>query len=372
MTHPETAFAVTDLPTSRVQNHASFLCELPDGTLLCTWFGGTMEGKSDISIFLSRLGPDGWSPAQQMSDDADRSEQNPVLFVDPEQRLWLLYTAQPGGRQNDAQVRYRVSDDMGKSWSAPKQLFPQLGRFVRQTPIVTADGRWLLPVFRCLKQGDLPWTGEADDAAIMVSTDQGATWHEHVLPESGGCVHMNIVPLDGARMVAFFRSRWAEHVYRCRSDDAGRSWSVPEPAGLPNNNSSVQATRLADGRVALVYNHASRADAEGRRVSLYDEIEDDSGTDQPQAPAGRAFWGAPRAPLSLALSSDGGESWEKRIDLAFSDGYCLSNNSEAQINRELSYPAILQTRDGHVHVTYTHFRQTIRHMIVPQTALRNG
>lgn len=369
MTLQETAFPSVDLPTDRVQNHASFLCELPDGTILCTWFGGTMEGKSDISVFLSRLEANGWSTPEQMSDDPARSEQNPVLFVDPLNRLWLFYTSQPGGRQNEAEVRFRRSDDMGTSWSSPKQLFPQLGRFVRQPPVVTEDGRWLLPVFRCLKQGDLPWTGEADDAAIMVSTDQGETWREEVLPGSLGCVHMNIVPLDAARMVAFFRSRWADHVYRCVSRDAGHTWTVPEPAGLPNNNSSVQATRLADGRVALVYNHASREDAKGRRVSLYDEIEVDTTSSSPAMPTGRAFWGAPRAPLSLALSSDGGMTWDKRIDLAFSDGFCLSNNSEEQVNRELSYPAILQARDGTVHVTYTHFRQTIRHLALPVSGL---
>lgn len=367
-----TAFPVADLPTRRVQNHAAFLCQLPDGAVLCAWFGGTMEGKSDISIFLSRLGPQGWEPPDQMSDDPDRSEQNPVLFCDPEDRVWLFYTAQPGGRQDAAEVRCRISDDMGRTWSAPRRLFEQRGRFVRQRPVVTPDGRWLLPVFRCLKQGDLPWTGEADDSAVMVSQDRGATWQESVLPGSLGSVHMNIVPLDGNDMVAFFRSRWAEHVHRSRSSDGGITWSAPEPAGLPNNNSSVMATRLADGRIALAYNHASRADADGRRVSLYDEIEDEDAPAAASAGVGaeaRAFWGAPRAPLSLALSSDGGMTWDRRIDLALSDGYCLSNNSADAVNRELSYPALLQTRDGRLHLCYTHFRQTIRHMVIPDEAL---
>lgn len=368
MTASDTAFPAVDLPVTTVQNHAAFLAEGPDGALLCAWFGGTMEGKSDISIYLSRFGENGWSTARRMSGDAGRSEQNPVLFSDPTGMLWLLWTAQPGGRQDECEVRYRRSRDGGETWSDPAPLFTQKGRFVRQPLIVMPDGRWLLPVFRCLKQGDLPWTGEADDSAVMTSIDGGATWTEAVLPGSLGSVHMNIVPLGGERLVAFFRSRWAEHVHRSRSLDGGRTWSVPEPAGLPNNNSSVQAVRLTDGRVALAYNHASKLDASGRRVSLYDEIEDDAAP-QPETPSGRAFWGAPRAPLSLALSGDGGETWEKRIDLAFSDGYCLSNNSAEQVNRELSYPSILQTRDGQVHVAWTHFRQTIRHMILPEGVL---
>ena len=43
------------LPSPMVQNHAAFLHRLEDGSLICAWFGGTLEGKSDISIFASVL-----------------------------------------------------------------------------------------------------------------------------------------------------------------------------------------------------------------------------------------------------------------------------------------------------------------------------
>ena len=70
-------------------------------------------------------------------------------------------------------------------------------------------------------------------------------------------MHMNIIDLGGDQMVAFYRHRFAEHILRSRSSDAGRNWSAPEPTNLPNNNSSIQAARLADGRIAVVYNHSS-------------------------------------------------------------------------------------------------------------------
>jgi len=68
-----------------VHNHAAFLQWLPDGTLACAWFGGTLEGRSDIFIHLGTLAPgEGtWSAAARVSDDPDRSEQNPVVFTDP-------------------------------------------------------------------------------------------------------------------------------------------------------------------------------------------------------------------------------------------------------------------------------------------------
>jgi predicted neuraminidase len=51
------------LPSPCVQNHAANLAFLADGTLTCVWFGGTMEGMGDISIYMSRLatGSDTWS-----------------------------------------------------------------------------------------------------------------------------------------------------------------------------------------------------------------------------------------------------------------------------------------------------------------------
>ena len=93
-----------------VHNHAAFLQWLPDGTLACAWFGGTLEGRSDIFIHLATLAPgaDAWSPADRVSDDPDRSEQNPVIFTDPATGApGLFHTAQPGGRQEECVVRYR-------------------------------------------------------------------------------------------------------------------------------------------------------------------------------------------------------------------------------------------------------------------------
>lgn len=71
------------LPSSCPQNHAANLLPLPDGSLMCVWFGGTQEGVADISVWGSRLLPGSrqWSDAVKLSDDASRSEQNPVLFL---------------------------------------------------------------------------------------------------------------------------------------------------------------------------------------------------------------------------------------------------------------------------------------------------
>lgn len=80
------------LPSSCPQNHAANLLPLPDGSLMCVWFGGTQEGIADISVWGSRLsaGSQQWSDAEKLSCDPTRSEQNPVLFLAPDNVLWLL------------------------------------------------------------------------------------------------------------------------------------------------------------------------------------------------------------------------------------------------------------------------------------------
>jgi predicted neuraminidase len=376
------------LPAPTVQSHAANLLTLPDGRLGCVWFGGTQEGVPDISIWFSTLEPGSgqWSPAQQLSDDPTRSEQNPILFTAPNGALWLLYTAQKAGNQDTAEVRRRTSTDSGRTWGPVETLFPANetgGVFVRQLPVLLPSGRLIIPIFRCITTPGEKWVGNSDDSAVMISDDGGATWSEHILPGSLGCVHMNIQPVADGSLLALFRSRWADSIYESRSTDDGTTWSEPVPTELPNNNSSIQFAALADGRLALVYNHSRAEENTERRLSLYDEIDDDGlAAEQgqltepdPAAGAGtndggrRAFWGTPRSPMTLAISEDSGRSWPIRRNLDVGDGYCLSNNSRDGLNREYSYPSIHQGPDGALNIAYTYFRQAIKYVRVdPQWA----
>jgi predicted neuraminidase len=366
------------LPTSTVQVHAANLMTLANGDLGCVWFGGTQEGVPDICVWFSRLTPgsDTWSAPVQLSDDQTRSEQNPALFPTPTGELWLLFTSQHAGNQDTAEVRYRVSTDDGVTWGPVRTLFPATDRggiFVRQPVVVLPTGRWLLPIFHCVTVPGRRWVGDADTSAVMISDDAGATWREVAVPESTGCVHMSVVPV-GDRLTAFFRSRWADAVYQSWSDDDGETWTAPAPTELPNNNSSIQATALSDGRLAMVLNPVRAGADTPRRLSLYDEIDDeglaDAQSQVEEAPAEddsggqRAVWGTPRAPMTLALSADGGRTWSVRRDLETGDGYCMTNNSREGLNRELSYPSVHQTPDGLLHVAFTYHRRAIQYVTV--------
>ncbi len=352
-----------------IQNHAANLAFLADGTLTCVWFGGTMEGMGDISIYMSWLAPgaDRWSEPEKMSDDPARSEQNPLIFNAPDDRVWLLYTSQTSGDQDGAVVKCRISSDGGKSFAAPTILCDLPGTFVRQQIIVNGNGDWLLPVFRCISLPGQRWSGDADTAGVLISRDRGKSWQMKEIENSLGAVHMNIVPVGADRMIAFFRDRYSENIRASLSSDQGETWSAPEPTNLPNNNSSIQATRLTDRRIAMVYNHSNAASSDARRQSLYDEIESDKApvAEMSNIPARKAIWGVPRAPLSLAVSADAGGHFERKLDLDTGDGYCLSNNSKDRLNREFSYPSITQGPDGALHVAYTYYRRAIKYVRLP-------
>jgi len=59
--------------------------------------------------------------------------------------------------------------------------------------------------------------------------------------------------------------------------------------------------------------------------------------------------------LSVAVSRDGTE-WKHVLDLETAVG-------------EYSYPAIIQARDGAVHIAYTWKREKIRHVVLDPKAL---
>lgn len=343
------------LPSPCVQNHAAFLSATPEG-LQCLWFGGSLEGKSDISIWRSTLTDGTWGPAERMTDDPDRSEQNPVQFLAPDGRTLLLHTAQPGGNQDACVVRMR------KVGKAPHDLALPPGTFIRAPIRLRKDGAWLMGLFRCVSRPGERWTGSHDTAALAISEDAGATWREIDVPDSAGCVHMTPIQTKSGHYAAFFRRRQADFVHRTESTDGGESWSEPKATDVPNNNSSIAVIPLADGRIAMACNPTNAArHPDARRASLYDELGDSDG--RPNATGGcNPVWGVPRAPLALCLSEDGGKSFPNRIVIEDGPGTCLSNNSVDGSNKEMSYPALVQQEDGTLDLAYTYHRRAIKHV----------
>jgi predicted neuraminidase len=342
----ETDFHSALLPTLHPgDSHAATLVETRTGELLCAWFNGPGEGEPETNIVLSRLpaGSDTWTVPEQLSSDPDRSEQNPLLFAAPSGEVWLLHTSNEPHDQSTSRVLRRLSSDGGLTWGPSAVLFDRPGSFLRNPVVVLSNGDWLLPAYHCDTDGEA--------SVVQLSADKGNGWTPVEVPDGLGQVQMSVVELSPGELLAFFRSRAADRIHRSVSKDAGRTWSSPERTALPNNNSAIQVLRLAGGRLVLVFNDSTAERDQFRWV--------------PDGQGG-VRRKTLRTPLTLALSEDDGATWPYWRNLQVQDEEYRDNEFG------YSYPTLLQTRDGLLHVAYSYLRKTIKHVVLTPEWIESG
>ncbi len=300
-----------------------------------------------MSIYGSVLhsGKTTWSKPVLLSQDPSRSEQNPLLFVTADHRIHLIHTAQESRSPHDtswqregstfskqwtATLRHQSTKSWRHRWSAATDLIATPA-FCRHPPIASADGSWLLPIYRSLEEGG----AFGHDHSFVLPLDATVTAAGALVgvPDSIGRVHGSIVrSADGLRLLQFFRSRLADCVYRSIGSLDGRHWTPPEPTVLPNNNSSIHALRLTSGMLAIVFNRFS-AEIDGK-------------------PAwGQAIWPRTRWPLTMAISDDDGASWPWARDIDAGLGFCGEANWH--LNGQLAYPSIVEGPPGTLHLAYS-------------------
>lgn len=333
------------LPAIRKHSHAANLLSLPNGDLLCFWFTGRREGSSGVSIAMSRLdhGATQWNPPVIISHHPGWSDQNPVPFLAPDGTVWLFHTSQKAGQGQTTAIVYQLtSTNDGHTWTVPKILFATPGTFIRQH-LVVFHRQWLFPIYRSASAG-ITTNAERDVSAVRISKYQGKTWSECNVPDSGGLVQMDIVKLSDARLVAFFRSRYADWIYKSVSSD-GCHWAAPVPTLLPNNNSSIQAVRLQDGHLVMAFNNTQAGLTR----------------DTPRT--------ASRTILSVALSMDGGKTWPWVRDAQNNENPANTRSGE---NPEYSYPSVVQTPDGRIQMAFTFRRETVKYMTFDEQWIRMG
>jgi predicted neuraminidase len=206
------------------------------------------------------------------------------------------------------------SDDGGATWSQPCRLPEQIAGPIKNKPVLLADGTLLAPT-----------SSESDGWRVHFEStkDLGRTWRRTDAlndPSVVMAIQPSILQLGGDKLLALGRTRQGK-LFQIISDDAGKTWGPMTLGTLPNNNSGTDAVTLYDGRHLLIYNHTTKG----------------------------------RTPLNLALSENGVD-WQAALVFENEPG-------------EYSYPAIIQTKDGLVHVTYTWKRERIRHAVIDPAKL---
>lgn len=293
------------------QCHASTLTETKGG-LVAAWFGGQHEKHPEVGIWLSRHDGKGWSVpvevARGLQPGAPRLPcWNPVLFQPRTGPLLLFYKVGPSPSTWWGMLL--TSEDEGQTWSAPRRLPEGILGPIKNKPVE-------------LPSGDLLCPSSTEQAGWRVhferTPDLGRTWETTGPVNDGrqiGAIQPSLLFHPGGRLQAVGRTTQGR-IFELWSADGGKTWGPMTLTDLPNPNSGLDAVTLRDGRQVLVYNHTPKG----------------------------------RSPLNVAFSADG-RAWQAAVVLEQDPG-------------EYSYPAVIQTRDGLVHVTYTWKRQRIKHVVL--------
>jgi alpha-L-rhamnosidase len=302
------------------ESHASTIAETPEG-LIAAWFGGTKEGYKDVCIWTSHYKNNQWTAPVKVADgvmnDSTRYAcYNPVLYYAKNGELLLFYKIGPNVAGWTGWMKR--STDNGKTWSA-REALPDgfLGPIKNKPELI--NGVLLCPS-STEKNG---WK-----AHIEFTSDNGRTWTKSADINDGTtmqAIQPSILKLKDGRLQILCRSRNTT-INQSFSSDGGKTWTAMTASALPNNNSGTDAVTLQDGRHLLVYNHTLPNEnwVKGK---------------------------GPRTPLNVAISNDG-IKW-----------YAVNVLEDSPIS-QYSYPSVIQTKDGLVHIVYTWRRERIKHVVI--------
>ena len=318
--------------------HVASICELPDGRLACAWYSGSAEGATDVCIyFATRDAPpsSGWgeprvvvsrrSAARELGRHV-RKVGNSVIFTDRDGRHWLVYVSVAIGGWSGSSLNVKTSDDCGATWTRSRRLtlspFVNISELVKGKPLHLEGGGFALPIYH-ENMGLFP-------EMLWVRGSPGAdlSWRKSRIAGGRTFIQPAVVATGPRSAVAFFRC-WtsASAIGTSATSDGGATWTGPGYLDLPNPNSAVDAVRLSRDRILLVFNdHAAERD------NLRLAVSDDG------------------AVGTTTLSPPRGATWTRIATL------------EEDPERRYSYPYVIRTRDGLVHVVYTWHGRRIKHV----------
>jgi predicted neuraminidase len=298
--------------------HASTVAETPAG-LVVAFFGGTSERDPDVGIWVCRSESGKWSSPAEVANGIQGEGKrlpcwNPVLYQVKDSYLILFYKVGPSPSEWWGMMKR--SKDNGKTWGEATRLPDGFMGPVKNKPVLLSDGTLLCP--SSTEKGG--WNVQ------MERTDTSCSKWEKSSPAKSerkfAAIQPSVLFHPGGKLQILCRTKEGV-IAESWSADNGKTWSGLEATSIPNPNSGIDAVTLKDGRQLLVYNPTTTGE-NGR--------------------------GGPRTPLSFALSENGKE-WKEILKLETEPG-------------EYSYPAVIQTSDGMIHITYTWKRKLIKHVVL--------
>jgi predicted neuraminidase len=354
-------------PPQPLHTHGSSIVNLPNGDFLAAWFEGNGERTADdVKIMGARLkkGEASWSKLFVMADTYNIPDCNPVLFLNHQDKLFLVWIAVEANRWEYSILRYKTSVDYNNSaapvWNWQDNIFlkpddrfaneaklkfkdlpsgtsawaayaPQydnmiieaskdegkrsIGWMTRIKPLLLGENKILLPLY----------SDGFNFSLVAISDDDGTNWQPSLPIVGRGNVQPSLIQKKDGTIVSYMRDNGdaPPRVQISESNDSGMTWTAAQKTEIPNT-ASVQVLKLNDGRWAFIGN----------------DIDDG------------------RYQISLYLSDNEGQTWKWKTHLE-------------QVEKgkgSFSYPSMLQASDGMLHITYSYQRteklESIKYVVV--------
>ncbi len=339
-------------PLRAEHNHAPGIVECPNGDLLASWYRGSGERTAnDVAIYGARRkkGSDRWGEVFLMADHPEFPDCNTCMMIDKKERLWLFWPIILDNHWESALTTYKVSsnynEDGAPRWDrervmflkpedfakelianvekeaaqmpefktaqgqkmldqfkkqAGQKLYQRLGWMPRCKPTVLPSGRILLPLY----------TDTFSISIMAVSDDGGERWYASKPLLGVGAIQPTVLRRDDGTLVAYMRENGPkERIRVSESKDDGITWGPVGVSDLPNPGAGIDGVRLANGHWVVVYNDTTNS----------------------------------RDSLAVSLSDDEGRTWK------------WTRHLEKHERGSYHYPAMIQGRDGTIHVVYSYF-----------------
>jgi hypothetical protein len=291
-----------------------------------------------------------------MADTPGYPDTNATMFIDPRNRLWLMWPTILANEWHTALMKYKIASDYAGDgaprWEtsdvlhvtpgdefpravsadadrmlASGTLDPQVAAYLERRKKDAADKLlrrlgWMTRAHPFVLDGTrliVPLYSDGFDFSLMaISDDWGATWKASAPLVGPGNIQPSLARRKDGTLVAYMRDNGPapKRLMVSRSTDRGDTWTPVEDSDLPNPGSGAEVIVLASGAWALVYN-----DLERDRYSL-----------------------------AVSLSEDEGRTWRWTRHIERD-----AEPSDPQQRGQYHYPSIIQARDGTLHVTYSYF-----------------
>lgn len=306
--------------------HAVTIEETTNGDLIAAWFGGTHERHPDVGIWVSKRKNGKWTEGVEvangvMNDTLRYPTWNPVLYQIPKGDLILFFKIGP--KPSEWWGMTMRSSDGGDTWTKPEKMPEDYLGPIKNKPVLLANGTLLCP---SSVEGD-GWR-----LRMEYTPDFGKTWFMTDTisrgPQKINAIQPSILFHKKGKLQAIGRTR-NRALFSTFSSDNGKTWSDIELLSMPNNNSGTDAVTMKNGQHALVYNHVLPP------------------ADNPKGS---------RTPLNLSVSNDG-INWNASVVL-----------EDSEIS-QYSYPSIIQSSDGMLHVVYTWRRERLKYVKIDPSKL---